>query len=198
MPIDSKAEVSPKSHIPSTSFVWAHAMIRAHVRIGEGVTIGRAVYVGPGVEIGRDSRIQNQAQIYEPATVGKGVLIGPNVVLTNDKYPRALNPSGEPKDVHDWQPQGVILQDGCSIGAQAVCVGPVNIGKWAMVAAGSVVTRDVGDFQLVGGVPARHLGWVGHAGFTLKSLPGASHIFVCPATGRQYSLHLGQLIEDND
>jgi acetyltransferase-like isoleucine patch superfamily enzyme len=135
--------------------------------------------------------VQNFALVYEPAVLEDGVFIGPAVVLTNDEYPRAVTPEGRLKGPDDWTEVAVHVREGAAIGARSVCVAPVTIGRWALVAAGSVVTRDVPDFALVAGVPARRLGWVGHAGVRLKA-EGESR-WVCPQTGRQYAELDGEL-----
>ena len=97
-----------------------------------------------------------------------GVFVGPAAVLTNDQFPRAINPDGSAKSADDWQHVGVTLRQGCSVGARATCVAPVTVGRWATVAAGSVVVKDVPDFALVAGVPARRIKWVGRSGFPLE------------------------------
>ncbi len=104
-------------------------------------------------------------------------------MLTNDTYPRAVTPDGELKSAHDWTPVGVTIRDGASIGARAVCIAPVTIGRWATVAAGAVVTKDVPDFALVAGVPARRIRWVGRAGVPLEA---NGDEWVCPETGARY------------
>src|SRR5690606_20614530 len=91
---------------------------------------------------------------------------------------------GTPKRAGDWEPVGVTVGEGASIGARAVCVAPVTVGRWAMVAAGAVVTRDVPDFALVVGSPARRVGWVGRAGVPLERADGGH--WVCPRTGVTY------------
>lgn len=131
--------------------------------------IGRSAYIGPGVHIGAGCKLQNNALVYEPATLEDGVFVGPAAVITNDHRPRAVNPDMSPKTADDWESVGVTVRQGASIGAGAVCVAPVTIGRWAMVAAGSVVTRDVADFALVAGAPARQIGWVGPSGHRLVS-----------------------------
>ena len=150
------------------------------------MVIGRGVYVGSGVVVGDDSKIQNYALVYEPAEIGKGVFIGPAVILTNDRFPRAVTPYLEQKTRSDWILVGVTVRDGASIGAGATCVAPVTVGRWAMVAAGSVVIRDVLDYALVAGNPARQIGWVGRAGFRLVNDPDSPSILRCPATGESY------------
>ena len=120
-----------------------------------------------------------------------GVFIGPAVVLTNDVHPRAVTPDGTLKTGEDWDCVGVTVGAGAAIGARSVCVAPVHIGQWAMVAAGSVVTRDVPDFALVVGSPARQVGWVGRAGVRL--VEDAERSWSCPRTGERYHLEDGLL-----
>ena len=150
--------------------------------------LGRAEYVGSGVLVADDCTIQNLAQIYEPATLGKGVFVGPGAILTNDKLPRAINESLVQKNSKDWTPVGVTVELGASIGAGSVCLAPVNIGRWVMIAAGAVVTDDVADFALVAGVPARRIGWVGKTGKQLIPLEsaGPAQAWICPDLGEKY------------
>jgi UDP-2-acetamido-3-amino-2,3-dideoxy-glucuronate N-acetyltransferase len=118
------------------------------------------------------------------------------VVLTNDTYPRAINPDGSLKSAHDWEPVGVTIETGASIGARATCVAPVTIGAWATVAAGAVVVKDVPPFALVAGVPAKRLGWVGRAGVPLtRETPDGP--WICPTTGARYIESDGLLTEEN-
>jgi carbonic anhydrase/acetyltransferase-like protein (isoleucine patch superfamily) len=108
-------------------------------------------------------------------------------VFTNDHYPRAITPEGTLKRGDDWEAVGVTVREGASIGARAVCIAPVTVGRWALVAAGSVVNRDVPDFALVAGVPAKRLRWVGRAGVPLERDPdGGEGSWVCPKTGQKY------------
>jgi acetyltransferase-like isoleucine patch superfamily enzyme len=134
--------------------------------------------------MGDHCKLQNYALVYEPAVLGDGVFVGPAVVFTNDHYPRSVTPDMQLKRGDDWEPVGVTVRDGASIGARAVCVAPVTVGAWAMVAAGSVVVKDVPDFALVAGVPARRIRWVGHAGVPLE--PAGENLWRCPQTGRTY------------
>jgi acetyltransferase-like isoleucine patch superfamily enzyme len=114
-------------------------------------------------------------------------------VLTNDLHPRAVAPDGRLKGADDWTAVGVVIGTGAAIGARAVCVAPVTIGRWAMVAAGAVVTADVPDFALVVGVPARRVRWVGRAGVPLEPVDGAE--FRCPRTDARYLEKDGLLFE---
>lgn len=153
--------VSPQAVIESGviigngTYIWEFTKIRAGAVIGENVTIGMNVYIGPGVVIGGNCKIQNNAMIYEPAKIGSGVFIGPGVILTNDKHPRATRLSGEKLKSEDWISYGVEIEDEASVGAGAICVAPVVIGRRAMVAAGAVVTKNVPSGETWLGVPAR-------------------------------------------
>jgi acetyltransferase-like isoleucine patch superfamily enzyme len=187
------ADVDPRAHVGGGTTVWHLAQVRERAEVGQNCVIGRGAYVGPGVRLGDNCKLQNYALVYEPAELGPGVFVGPAAVLTNDEYPRAVTPSGRIKGLEDWSQVGVVVGEGASIGARAVCVAPVSIGRWALVAAGSVVTRDVPDFGLVVGVPARRVGWVGRAGVPLVSKEDGR--FVCPRTGAEYLL-TGDLLSE--
>lgn len=181
--IEPSADVDERATIGEGTLVWHLAQIREDARVGRDCVIGRGAYLGPGVVVGDRCKIQNHALVYEPAALADGVFVGPAVVFTNDYFPRAVTPDGELKGHDDWDMVAVRVGEGASIGARAVCVAPVAIGRWALVAAGAVVIRDVPDFALVGGVPARRLGWVGHAGVPLAR---DGEVWRCPATGRVY------------
>ena len=177
------ADVSNEATIGEGTKIWHLAQVREGVTMGRDCIIGRGAYVGPGVVMGDNCKVQNYGLVYEPAVLEAGVFIGPAVVLTNDTYPRAVTPDGELKSAHDWKPVGVTIRQGASVGARAVCIAPVTIGRWATVAAGAVVTKDVPDFALVAGVPARRIRWVGRAGVPLE-LHGDE--WICPETGERY------------
>jgi UDP-2-acetamido-3-amino-2,3-dideoxy-glucuronate N-acetyltransferase len=182
--IAKSADVDERARIGAGTLVWHLSQVRENVVIGEQCVIGRGAYLGPGVRVGARCKIQNHALVYEPAVLEDGVFVGPAVVLTNDVFPRAVTPEGALKTAADWQPVGVTVRTGASIGARVVCVAPVTIGRWAMVAAGAVVTGDVPDFALVVGSPARQVRWVGRAGRPLVDRGGGS--FECPSTGEIY------------
>ncbi len=153
--ISPQAVIEPGVIIGNGTYVWEFTKIRSGAVIGENVTIGMNVYIGPGVIIGENCKIQNNAMIYEPATIGSGVFIGPGVILTNDRHPWATNLSGEKLKFEDWISSGVEIEDQASVGAGAICVAPVIIGRRAMVAAGAVVTKNVPSGETWMGVPAR-------------------------------------------
>ncbi|MFJ1968302.1 acyltransferase [Streptomyces sp. NPDC087903] len=193
--IQPTAQVDETATIGDGTTVWDLAQIREDARLGSGCIVGRGAYVGPGVRIGDNVKLQNYALVYEPAVLGDGVFVGPAAVLTNDHFPRSVDPGGRLKRGDDWEAVAVVLAEGASLGARSVCVAPVRVGRWALVAAGAVVTRDVPDFALVAGVPARRIGWVGRAGVRLVAPEDGSGGWECPETGELYDEKDGVLVE---
>lgn len=184
--IHKTAEVSTSALIDEGVLIWQYVHIRDHVSIGENSIIGRGVYVGEGVSIGKNCKIQNYALIYEPAKLEDGVFIGPSVVLTNDEYPRAITPDGKIKSALDWNPVGVLIKKGASIGASSVCIAPLTIGEWSLVAAGSTVVNNVPAYALVAGSPAKIINWVGQEGLPLNKI--SEYLYECPKSGQRYKL----------
>ncbi len=173
--IDPAARIHPTADLesdvtvgPRTS-IWHRAQIRTGARIGAECVIGRDVFIDEGVTLGNRVKIQNLALVYHGVTVEDGVFIGPNAILTNDRYPRAITAAGELARADDWTVSPITLRHGCSIGAGAVVVAGTDVGRFATVGAGSVVTRDVPDHALVVGSPARRIGWVCSCGARIHS-----------------------------
>jgi UDP-2-acetamido-3-amino-2,3-dideoxy-glucuronate N-acetyltransferase len=194
--IASSADVDETARLGDGTSIWHLAQVRENASLGAGCIVGRGAYVGIGVHLGRNCKIQNYALVYEPAELGDGVFVGPAAVLTNDTYPRAVSPDGALKSASDWESVGVTIHDGASIGARAVCIAPLTIGAWSLVAAGSVVTRDVAAHALVAGNPAQQIGWVGKTARRLQSsAPGE---WRCPDTGETYTEESGILTPRQD
>lgn len=179
----STAQVEAGASIGAGTRVWELAQIRAGAVVGSDCVVGRGAFIDTDVVIGDRCKVQNNALVYAPARLADGVFIGPATVLTNDRFPRAVTAEGELKSAADWDPIGVHVGTGASVGAGATVIGGVVIGEWALVAAGSVVTRDVEPHALVAGSPARRVGWVGRAGVPLEDHDG---VLRCPATGESF------------
>ena len=154
-------------------------------------TIGTGAYIGPGVHIGDNVKIQNHALVYDPAEIGNGVFIGPAVILTNDVYPRAVDPDGTLKSADGWEAAGVVVGDGASLGARSVVLAGVHVGAWALVGAGSVVVHNVPSHALVVGNPAKQIGWVGYSGHRLQQTGELSYL--CPTLGTTFELSGSEL-----
>ncbi len=197
MAVQATADVHDRAIVSESAQIWHLAQIREGAVIGNHVVVGRGAYVGTGVHVGDASKIQNYALVYEPAELGSGVFVGPGAILTNDRHPRAANPDGLPKSAADWHPVGVTVEDGASIGARAVCVAPITLGRYCMVAAGSVVVADVPPFALVAGSPARVIGWVGRHGVRLERTDDPTRLR-CPVSGDLYEVDANGCVTNVD
>jgi UDP-2-acetamido-3-amino-2,3-dideoxy-glucuronate N-acetyltransferase len=197
MMIHESAEVSDKAKIGEGTRIWHQAQIRENARVGANCIIGKGVYIDFDVTIGNNVKIQNGASIYHGVTIEDGVFIGPHACLTNDKYPRAITPAGELKQDEDWQAGQTRVKYGASIGAGAVILPDVVIGRHAMIGAGAVVTGDVPDHGLVHGNPARLVGFVCECGtrLTERSRTETSAEMRCPRCQRPYALRDATTIE---
>lgn len=142
--------------------IWHFCHIQANSEIGGGTTLGQNVNISNNVKIGRNVKIQNNVSVYEGVVIKDGVFLGPSCVFTNVLTPRAQYPKGKDSYLH------TVVEEGASIGANATIVCGHRIGKYAMVAAGAVVTKDVPDYALVMGAPARVCGEVDEQGNTVK------------------------------
>jgi len=177
--IHPSAEVAQDAVIGDNTKVWHLVQIRPGARIGQECIFGRGVYVDSHVVIGNRVKVQNYVSIYEGVTIDDGVFVGPHVVFSNDKHPRAINPEGTLKAATDWTISLTRVGMGASLGANATIVCGVTIGSWAMIGAGSVVTKDVPDFGLVVGNPARLIGYVCKCGQRMPSDVVNPETYVC-------------------
>ena len=159
--------------------IWHFCHIQKGARLGQGCTLGQNVNISNNVIIGDGVKIQNNVSIYEGVELEDYVFCGPSMVFTNDLTPRSKYPKGSASY------KKTLVKYGATIGANATILSGITIGRWAMIASGAVVTKDVPDYALVAGVPAKQKGWVCECGFPLK---GA---LKCAACGRDYKLEDG-------
>ncbi|MEZ0240556.1 MAG: acyltransferase, partial [Chloroflexota bacterium] len=158
--VHATADLEPNVSVGAGTSIWHRAQVRTGASIGAECVIGRDVFIDEGVSIGNRVKIQNGALIYHGVTVEDGVFIGPGAILTNDRYPRAITGTGDLAGTDDWTVSPIVLRYGCSVGAGAIVVAGVDVGRFATVGAGGVVTRTVTNYALVAGSPAHRIGWV--------------------------------------
>lgn len=184
--IHPTAHISPDTKIGAGTRIWHHAQVREGVRIGSNCIVGKGAYLDLAVEIGNNVKIQNYALVYHGTTLKDGVFIGPHATLTNDKIPRAITPEGTLKGDGDWHVGQITVHYGASVGAGAIVLPGVTIGRFAMIGAGAIATHDVPDFGLVIGQPARLVSYVCRCGQRLvRTGTGA---FCCVACEEHYAL----------
>jgi len=181
------AEVAADAAIGPGTTIWNQAQVRERARIGAGCVIGKNVYVDTDVVIGDDVKVQNNVSLYHGVTVEDGVFIGPHVCFTNDKVPRAVNADGSAKTDADWDVSPILVRYGAALGANSTILPGVTIGRWAMVGSGSVVTRDLADYELAVGNPARRVGSACPCGQPLRDdADGVPFVGRCPACGEHF------------
>jgi acetyltransferase-like isoleucine patch superfamily enzyme len=180
--IHPSAEVSPQAVIGSGTRIWHQVQVRERAHIGENCIIGKGVYIDLDVQVGDNVKIQNSALLYHGLTVEDGVFIGPGACMTNDVYPRAITPEGQLKADSDWVVGPIRICYGASIGAGAIILPNVTVGRFALVAAGAVVSRSVPDHGLVAGVPARLLGYACRCGRRMEATAAGWYCADCDWT----------------
>ena len=161
--------------------VWQFSSIQKNVVIGEGSILGQSVNVGSNVIIGKKCKIQNNVSVYEGVELEDYVFCGPSMVFTNILVPRSKYPQAESKFY-----QKTLVKEGASIGANATIVCGIVLGRFCLIGAGTVVIKNVPDFAMMVGNPARQIGWISEAGETLDF--SKSNICQCSKTGINYTL----------
>jgi len=176
--VDSGAQIGEGTRI----WHWTH--VCAGARIGRGCSLGQNVYVAPRATIGDNVKIQNNVSVYDEVTLEDGVFCGPSMVFTN-----VINPRSEisRKDAY----RKTLVKRGATLGANCTIVCGITVGAYAFVGAGAVVNRDVLDFALVVGVPARQVGWMSRYGEQLELPLKGEGTATCPHTGERYRVHNG-------
>ncbi len=168
--------------IGNSAKIWHFCHIQEGAKLGKNCVLGQNVNIGPGVEIGSGTKIQNNVSVYEGVTLEDNVFVGPSVVFTNVDKPRAEFRAG--------QYTKTLVCQGATIGANATIVCGITIGRYAFIGAGAVVTKDVPEFGLFIGNPARQVGWVCRCGERLRF---SGHNASCEACGRTYRSAQGKL-----
>lgn len=163
--------------------IWHFCHIHEGVVIGENCSFGQNVNVSNNVKIGNGVKVQNNVSVYEGVELEDYVFCGPSMVFTNDLTPRSKYPKG--KEGY----KKTLVKYGATIGANATIVCGNTIGRWAMIASGAVVTKDVDDYALMAGVPAKQIGWVCECGEPIKQN------YICRKCHREYNLDKSKLIE---
>jgi UDP-2-acetamido-3-amino-2,3-dideoxy-glucuronate N-acetyltransferase len=160
--IHPSANVDERATIGTGTRIWINVQVRENASIGSDCIVSKDAYIDHGVVVGNRCKIQNSVSIYHGVTIEDDVFVGPNAAFTNDRVPRAFTA--------DWKITPTTVRQGASIGANATIVCGITIGEYAMVAAGSVVTRDVEPYVLVKGNPARPFARIDRDGNKLEEI----------------------------
>jgi acetyltransferase-like isoleucine patch superfamily enzyme len=191
--IHATAEVDTEAKIGNDTKIWALSQVRKAV-IGSNCIIGRNVFIDIDVEIGDNCKIQNNVLVYEGVRLEDGVFLGPAVCFTNDKRPRAIRPDGKLKGKEDWVLSATLVKTGAAIGANSVIVTGITLGQFCMVGSGAVVTRDVPDYALVIGNPARIVGYICKCGEKLSAFADSFQVITCADCGIRYKMENNQIL----
>ena len=178
--IHESAYIDDNVIIGSNSYIWHFVHVLSDTHIGDNCILGQNVMAGPEVKIGNGCKIQNNVALYRGVVLEEDVFCGPSCVFTNVLTPRA-------HIERKTEFSKTLVKKGATIGANATIICGNTMGKYCMVAAGSVVTKDVIDYALVAGVPSRQIGWVSRAGERLDE------DLCCPRTGEKYVETIGGL-----
>lgn len=176
--VHESSYVDEGAAIGSGTKIWHFSHVMSGATIGERCSFGQNCVISSGVVVGSNVKVQNNVSIYEGTVIEDDVFLGPSCVLTNVTNPRS-------QVVRRALYEKTLLRRGCSIGANATVVCGITIGRYAFVAAGAVVARDVPDYALMIGVPARQKGWMSRHGHLLGN-PDAEGVMVCPEGGLRY------------
>lgn len=172
--VDKNCEIGEGTHI------WHFSHVSENSKIGENCNLGQNVFIGPAVNIGSNVKIQNNVSVYSGTTIEDDVFLGPSCVFTNISNPRSQISR---KSLYEK----TVIKKGASIGANATIISGIEIGRYAFVAAGAVVTKNVPDYAMMKGVPGKQSGWVSRHGHPLKS-KDKSGIMICPESNLKYKL----------
>lgn len=185
--VHDTAMVDEGAVIGEGSRVWHFVHVCSGAVIGRGVSLGQNVFVGNRVTIGDRCKIQNNVSVYDNVHLQEGVFCGPSMVFTNVYNPRALI---DRKD----QYRDTLVKKGATLGANCTVVCGVDIGEYAFVAAGAVITKNVKPYALMAGVPARQIGWMSQYGEQIPLPLAGEGEYICPHTAQRYQLNDDHLV----
>ena len=188
--VHDTALVDSGASIGAGSRIWHWVHVCSGARIGQNVSLGQNVFVGNKVKIGDNCKVQNNVSVYDNVTLEEGVFCGPSMVFTNVYNPRSLI---ERKD----QYRNTYVGKGATLGANCTVVCGVDIGDFAFIGAGAVITKDVKPYALMVGVPAKQIGWMSEFGEQLELPIEGSARCVCEHTGDTYQLNNGSVVKEN-
>ena len=180
--VHESAYIDDQVQIGEGTKIWHFCHVQQGAQIGQHCSLGQNVNIGNNVKIGNGVKIQNNVSVYEGVELEDYVFCGPSMVFTNDLTPRSKYPKGNAAY------KKTLVKYGATIGANATIVCGHTIGKWAMIASGAVVTKDIPDYALMVGVPAKQVGWVCECGIPLKDG------FKCKSCNRKYQNVEDQLV----
>ncbi len=181
--IHPTAVVDEGAEIGDGTKIWHFTHVMGGAKIGKNCVIGQNCFIGRRAVIGNGVKIQNNVSVYDLVTLEDNVFVGPSAVFTNDINPRAPYPKHG-----NWVP--TLVKEGATIGANATIVCGITIGRWAFVGAGAVVTKDVPDYAIVVGVPAKIIGYMCECGEKLYFENGKA---VCKKCGKKYKKYNGEV-----
>ncbi|MEV6871521.1 hypothetical protein [Amycolatopsis sp. NPDC051128] len=164
--IHPTAELGTGAAVGRGSRLWRRVLLADGVQVGDQCTLGTDVHLGPGTRVGNRVKIQNAVQVFG-AAIQDEVLLCPGVLIIEDSAPRAVTSAGLPQTTEDWTPRPVTVRRGATVGTGAILLPGIQIGTYAMIAAGALVDRDVPSHALVAGNPHRHVGWACRCGARL-------------------------------
>ena len=180
------AVIDPPCQIGEGTKIWHFSHIMSHSIIGQQCSIGQNVVISPEVTIGNRVKIQNNVSVYTGVICEDDVFLGPSAVFTN-----VINPRSAIIRKNEYKP--TLVQKGATIGANATIICGITIGRYAFIGAGAVVTKNIGDYVLVVGNPARQTGWMSEYGHKLKFNPEG--LAICPESQDKYRLENGKVIK---
>lgn len=175
--VHKTAEVQKGASIGEGTKIWQNSQVLKGAKIGNNCTIGHNCFISQKAKIGNYVKLQSNIDVWDLVEIEDYVFVGPSAVFTNDKNPRAKFPKKDFPEYGKWLP--TLIKEGATIGANATIICGVTIGKWAMVGAGAVVTKDVPDYAIVCGVPAKISGWVCECGNKLDFKKGKAQCKIC-------------------